>query len=206
MGERLVFIGDSITDCDRRLDGRGLGFGYVDVVADELAARGVDAVVLNRGIAGNRVADLRDRWQREVLDERPDVITVFVGVNDTLWTFYEGRPTPPEEFERDLEDILARTGDARLIVVDPFILAVPGEQFRWGEGTVFTREDLDLKRPIVRDLAARHGASFVPLQDAMSAVAAERGNVVVAGDGVHPTALGHRLLARLWLLAYDEGR
>jgi lysophospholipase L1-like esterase len=206
MARRLVFIGDSITDCDRRLDARGLGFGYVDIVADELAARGEDAVVLNRGVAGDRVGCLKDRWQVDVLDEHPDVLTVFVGVNDTLWTFYQGWPTAPDDFERDLDDILGRTGGARLIVVDPFLLDVPGEQFRWGLGTEFTRRDLDRKRPIVTRLAAEHGAVFVPLQDAMSAAADERGAPVVAGDGVHPTTLGHRLLARLWLDAYDAAR
>lgn len=209
MTQRILFIGDSITDCRRDLDPRGLGDGYVDIVADELAARGEDVAVLNRGIAGDRVAHLRQRWQRDVIDEHPDVLTIFVGVNDTLVTFYEGRPTPREDFERDLDDVLGRAvaaGIRRIVVVDPFILAVPGDQFRWGEGTAFTREDLDLKRPVVAALAARYGATFVPLQDAMSAAAADRGAVIVAGDGVHPSPVGHRLLARLWLQAYDGPR
>lgn len=209
MTQRILFIGDSITDCRRDLDRRGLGDGYVDIVADELAARGEDVVVLNRGVSGDRVAHLRERWQRDVLDEHPDVLTVFVGVNDTLVTFYEGRPTRREDFERDLDDVLRQAVDGgirRIVVVDPFILAVPGDQFRWGEGTAFTREDLDLKRPVVAALAARYGATFVPLQEAMSAAAAERSPVIMAGDGVHPSPVGHRLLARLWLQAYDELR
>jgi acyl-CoA thioesterase-1 len=207
MSGTIVFIGDSITDCDRRTDPLGLGGGYVDIIASTLRERGDGATVVNTGISGDRIQHLWERWGSDALDHAPSVLSIYVGVNDTLVSFYEGRPTPPEVFERHYTEVLDRTatagGNPKLIILEPFFLEVPDIDAQWREGADFARADLDAKRPIVRDLAARYGATFVPLQEAFSAAARERGPAVVAPDGVHPSAFGHRLIARLWLAAYD---
>lgn len=206
MAERIVFIGDSITDAERASDLRGLGHGYVDVVAEVFAARGADVDIVNRGIAGNRVAHLRERWQSDVVDLRPDVLTVYIGVNDTLSTFFQGAPTPLEEFERDFDDILTRAVDAgipRIVVIDPFFVSDARWAGNWKDGSAFVRADLDRKRVVVRALAERHGAQFIPLQEHVTAAVAERGGVIVAPDGVHPSGFGHALIARLWLAVHD---
>jgi lysophospholipase L1-like esterase len=206
MSGTILFVGDSITDGERRTDPRGLGGGYVDLVATVLRERGDPATVVNAGINGNRVEHLQQRWQEDVLDHPPSVLSVYIGVNDTLVAFYEGRPTPPEVFQARYTDILDRAvaaGVPRLIVVDPFYVDTDSEWAQWREGNAFVRADLDTKRPIVRALARRYGAAFVPLQEAVDAAVLERGRAVVASDGVHPTAFGHRLIAERWLEAYD---
>ncbi len=203
----IVFTGDSITDAERRTDPLGLGGGYVDFVAGALRERGDDSTVVNTGISGDRIEHLQQRWQEDALDHRPSVLSVLVGVNDTLIAFYEGRPTPPEVFEQRYTDVLERTvaaGVPHLIVAEPFVLDAGGSGCQWSEGAAFAREDLDSKRPIVAKLAERYGATFLPLQDAVNAAAKERGPTVVAPDNVHPSPFGHRLLARLWLEAYDQ--
>jgi acyl-CoA thioesterase-1 len=203
----IVFIGDSITDCDRRTDPLGLGSGYVDIVARTLRERGDLSTVVNTGIAGDRVAHLQERWQVDALDHTPSVLSIYVGVNDTLTTFFAGRPTPPEQFEQRYTDILDRTvaaGAPRLVIVEPFFIGSEAEWVHWREGNTFVNEDLALKRPIVRRLADRYGAAYVPLQAAFDDAVAERGATVVAGDGVHPSPLGHQLIARLWLEAFDS--
>ena len=202
----IVFVGDSITDCDRRTDPLGLGGGYVDLVTGALRDRGDDTAVINSGISGDRVAHLQQRWQADVLDHAPAVLSIHVGVNDTLVAFFQGRPTPPDLFEQRYRDVLDRTATAgitRLIILEPFFIGSTTDS-HWVEGNDVARADLDSKRPVVRDLATRYGAVFVPLQEAMDAAAAERGPAVVAPDGVHPSATGHLLIARLWLDAYDE--
>jgi acyl-CoA thioesterase I len=202
----IVFVGDSITDGERRTDPCGLGGGYVDIVATVLRGRGDPATVVNAGVNGDRVEHLQRRWQEDVLDHEPSVLSVYIGVNDTLVAFYEGRPTPPEVFDERYTDILDRAvaaGVPRLIVVDPFYVDTDSEWAQWRGGNAFVRADLDTKRPIVRALARRYGATFVPLQDAVDAAVMERGRAVVASDGVHPTAFGHRLIAERWLAAYD---
>jgi lysophospholipase L1-like esterase len=206
MSARIVFIGDSITDAERTGDLRGRGHGYVDLLFEEFTARGADVEIVNRGIAGNRVAHLRERWQADVLDLRPDVLTVYIGVNDTLCTFFQGTTTSVADFECDLDDILARAcaaGIGRIIVIEPFFVEDAPWAGNWKGGSEFARADLDRKRPVVRMLAERYGADFLPLQDHVTAAVAERGGVIVAPDGVHPSGFGHRLISRLWLEVFD---
>jgi lysophospholipase L1-like esterase len=201
----IVFIGDSITDCDRRTDPLGLGSGYVDIVARTLRERGDLSTVVNTGIAGDRVAHLRERWQTDALDHKPSVLSIYIGVNDTLVTFFAGRPTPPDLFEEHYADVLERTaaaGPPKLVIVEPFFVGSGADWVHWREGNAFVYEDLALKRPIVRRLAERYGAAYVPLQAAFEEAVAERGATVVSADGVHPSPFGHQLIARLWLEAY----
>jgi lysophospholipase L1-like esterase len=207
MSGTIVCIGDSITDCDRRSDPCGLGGGYVDFIAAALRERGDDTTIVNTGVSGDRVEHLQERWQSDALDHRPTVLSIYIGVNDTLVTFFQGRPTPPEEFERRYTDILDRTaaaGITKLIIVEPFYVDCLWDAMHWHEGNAFMHEDLGLKRPIVRRLAERYGAAFVPLQSAVDEAVKERGPAVVASDGVHPSAFGSALIARLWLSAYDS--
>jgi len=206
MGGTIVFIGDSITDCDRRTDPLGLGSGYVDIVATALRERGDDSAIVNTGIAGDRVEHLQQRFQADALDHAPSVLSIYVGVNDSLVTFFEGRPTAVEKFEQRYTDLLDRSvaaGVPRLILVEPFFLDTGWDAAPWRQGTAFVHEDLARKRSVVRRLAQTYGATFVGLQDAFSAAAEERGAAVLAGDGVHPSPYGHLLIARRWLAAYD---
>ncbi len=204
-GDVIVCTGDSITDSDHRLDRRRLGYGYVDLVARSLGER---AAVINAGIAGNRVAHLQARWQADVLDHQPTVLSVYIGVNDTLVAFFEGRPTPDRVFEQHYTDLLDRArhaGVGRLILIEPFFVDSDLPSVRWGEGATFIHEDLPGKQGVVRDLATRYGAAFVPLQSIMDGAAAERGPTMVAADGVHPTPLGAALIADAWLAAFGAG-
>jgi lysophospholipase L1-like esterase len=187
---RIVFIGDSITDCDHFGDlPDQLGNGYVRMIAERLP----DHEVVNAGISGNRIGDLRGRWERDVVDRHPDTLSVYIGINDTWRRFDENDPTTASFFEDTYRDCLADLGGAGLLVLlEPFVVPVSDDQERW-------REDLGKKQAVVAKLAAEHGARFVPLQSLLSSAADKHGAVVVADDGVHPTELGHRIIADAWL-------
>jgi len=194
----LVFIGDSITDAGRREDPQGLGHGWVRLAAAELAQQGDDRPVINTGIGGDRVRDLRARWKADALDREPEILTVYVGINDTWRRYDRDDPTTAEAFEEDYRFILKRAHDVvgpRLILVEPFVAPVTSAQRKWGE------EDLDAKRAVVRKLADEFGAAFVPLAEVMRDAAAQYGDKAVAEDGVHPTELGSTLIAGAWLAA-----
>jgi lysophospholipase L1-like esterase len=186
----IVFIGDSVTDCGRRDDAPDyLGEGYVRLIAGTLPERRI----INVGINGNRVVDLRDRWHTDVVEQKPDILTVYIGINDTWRRYDSNDPTTAESFETDYRACLADIGGAStLILVEPFVLPVNDEQERW-------HEDLDEKRAVVARLAEEFGAGFVPLQSVLAAAAEDRGATSLAQDGVHPTELGHRLIADAWL-------
>nr|WP_238341843.1 SGNH/GDSL hydrolase family protein [Actinopolymorpha rutila] len=196
----VLFIGDSVTDAGRdRSDPTSLGNGYPRQVAQTCSrTRPGDGVrFLNRGISGNRVRDLRARWQEDCLDLTPDVVSILIGINDTWRRYDSGDPTSADDFARDYDHILARTTDAlaaRLVLVEPFVLPVTAGQHGW-------REDLDPKLEVVRRLAMEYGATLVPLDGLMAKAAAGQDATELAADGVHPTDEGHAVIARSWLEA-----
>ncbi|SDE12640.1 SGNH/GDSL hydrolase family protein [Glycomyces harbinensis] len=182
----VVFAGDSVTDCGRREDPDALGSGYVRLLAPALAAAGF--AVANRGVSGDRVRDLKGRWDTDVAALRPTIVSVLIGVND-MWRRYDsGDPTSAADFAADYRSILKGL-DARLVLVEPFLLPVTGEQEAW-------REDLDEKITAVRDLADEFAAVLVPADEVLNALGDPHG---LAPDGVHPGDRGHEALAELWL-------
>lgn len=200
MSNTIVFIGDSITDAGRREDEDGhLGGGYVRLVAAELAARGDDRAVINTGISGDRVVDLLARWEADALAHEPELLSIYVGVNDTWRRYDAGDPTSAEAFDAAYRGLLEAAQERlapQLILIEPFVVPVTSEQKRWGS------EDLDAKRAIVANLAAEYGAAFVPLQSILEDAAAQNGGAAaIAADGVHPTPLGSSLIAGAWLAA-----
>lgn len=104
-GRKLLFIGDSITDAFRlsHPDGppRWLEAGYVAVVDAALAnlRPGAAPEVVNRGVSGNRVSDLRERWREDVVAEKPNWLSVMIGIND-VWRQFES-PELPDQVSPD---------------------------------------------------------------------------------------------------------
>jgi lysophospholipase L1-like esterase len=211
-GERILFIGDSITDCGRRQpvgDGRdGLGNGYVSVVHALLQATYPElrVRVLNMGTGGHTVRHLHERWQRDVLDLRPDWVAVMIGIND-VWRQFDS-PTIPEshvpleEYEPTLRGLAAATRPAvrGLVLMTPFYL----EPNRADP----MRAAMDRYGMAVRRIAQEQDALFVDTQAAFDAVLRHLYPGFIAGDRVHPNLVGHAVLARAFLdaVGFDWGR
>jgi lysophospholipase L1-like esterase len=197
--QTVLFIGDSVTDCGRsRENPDDLGYGYVVMIAAWYSALYPERRVrfLNRGISGNRVCDLRARWQIDCLDLRPAVVSILIGINDTWRAFDSGDATSTADFERDYRTILEQTRaqGARLVLCEPFVLPVPEDRRAW-------RADLDPRIHVVRRLAVEYQAVLVALDGIFAQAAAQREPAFWAADGVHPTAPGHALIAQSWLRA-----
>src|SRR5215213_2653753 len=128
-GQRIVFIGDSITDCGRRDAHAPYGDGYLNLVRAFITARFPAAPLtwVNRGVGGDTVRDLAARWERDAVGERPDWLVVMIGIND-IWRAFGGRPdeaVPLEEYEATLRTLLRRAVDAtgcRLLLADPYLI------------------------------------------------------------------------------------
>ncbi|MGW7418066.1 SGNH/GDSL hydrolase family protein [Streptomyces sp. NPDC054863] len=207
--DTLLFIGDSITDAGRdRADSTSLGNGYVHEIAQTLRDRantgsgpapGPSPRVINKGLNGNRVYDLESRWTTDVTDLRPTVVTVKIGINDT-WRHYDSQlPSPVDEFEACLDRLLAgaaQTLAARLVVITPFLLPVTPEQEGWFD-------DLSPRTDAVLRAARGNGAQVVRADLVLLRAAQERQAAELAPDGVHPSPLGHRLIADAWLAVVD---
>lgn len=184
----LVFIGDSVTDCGRMTDPSGRGDGYVRKLSDAPQLARCD--VVNRGISGERVRDLRRRWHQDVLSQRPALVSVLVGINDTWRRFDSADPTSAQSFEDDYRSLLEQTHGTPLVLIEPFLLPVVDGQDAW-------RSDLDEKIQVVRSLAREFDAVLVPADGALNLLDRPES---LAPDGVHPSPYGHDELARLWLL------
>lgn len=201
-GQTILFQGDSITDCQRERDshaetGAALGHGYAFIAASLVEAQYPELRLkfINRGISGNRVRDLRARWQPDCIDLKPDWVSILIGINDTWRRYDSGDPTSAEDFERDYRFILEQTAaatSARLILCEPFLLPCPGDRLNW-------REDLDPKIAVARSLAREFNALYVPFDGVFAAAATRREPAFWAGDGVHPSHAGHALMADAWL-------
>jgi len=193
----LLFIGDSITDCGRRDDPEELGRGYVRLLAEHSAAHEPTASVINRGIGGDKVSDLEARFGPDCLELAPDLVTIYVGVNDAWHRFTRGEHVTDESFEQGyrhlLEQLAATVPDAPVLMIIPFVADID-------EQVVQIHSDLDGKVEIIRRLAAEHGHRLVDLEQMLqAALAAGHTPLSLAPDGVHPTPAGHRLIADAWL-------
>ena len=190
----VLFIGDSVTDCGRRDDAdRNLGDGYVRLIDEAFAAGGTPVTIVNRGTSGNRVRDLEARWQKDALDLAPTLVSVLIGINDTWRRYSENDPTSADEFEADYRAILSALpgrDEVAIVLVEPFLLPVTAEKAKW-------RVDLDPKIAVVHALAEEFGAVLVPADSYLNG--RDDDPALIATDGIHPTAYGHELLAKLWL-------
>ena len=127
--DSVLFIGDSITDCHHREDPQGLGDGFVKLFADILLAREPEKhiQIINRGISGDTVADLLNRWDRDVLNHKPDWLIMMIGINDVI-AFLRGQehgisPHYFAAYYRDcLKKLTIKRPDCKIILVEPFFI------------------------------------------------------------------------------------
>lgn len=205
-GSRLVFIGDSITDMkwgrNEKDRNHYLGHSYVYLIAARL---GVDLPMaklefFNRGHSGNRLADLKSRWQKDVIEMEPDLLSVLVGVNDRK--VKEGQRFDAARWEADYREVLTRSrqanADLRIVLLDPFVLQSGWYMTKGGEWEK-SRAQVDQMRGIVAGLAEEFGAVHVPMQEVFDEAAEAAGAGQWIWDGVHPLPQGHELIARRWL-------
>ncbi|MDR1692913.1 MAG: SGNH/GDSL hydrolase family protein [Oscillospiraceae bacterium] len=200
--KRVLFQGDSITDCGRdRDDPASLGGGYPKRVADAYNAfcPGSGTVFINKGISGNRVIDLLARYETDFLAVKPDILSILIGIND-VWRRYDSNdPTTLEAFSQNYRELLTRVKrdlpDTKIVIIEPFVLYALPDRHIW-------REDLDPKIQAVRLLAEEFADMFIPLDSCFAKLVVEGiPTAELAEDGVHPTDFAHGLIARIWLEA-----
>lgn len=203
---KLLFIGDSITDCERaRPVGEGLfgavGKSYVSLVEGFLGAihPGHAIRIVNMGTSGHQVPDLKARWQTDVLDLKPDWVSIMIGVNDVWRQFDLPRQTElhvsPEVYEKTLDELAATTRPKvkGLILMSPFYIE-PNRADAM-------RARMDQYGAIMKKIAAKNDALFIDTQAAFDEVLQHMHANAIAWDRVHPNIIGHSILARAFLKA-----
>ena len=194
-GERLLFIGDSITDCDWRTLAPPLGTGYVQFVSCFLAARHpqIRLEILNQGTAGETILDLEARWEEDVIAQRPDWLFVMIGVTDVLSRFVGGEPeraVADRDYLAAYRRLFRRTRerlDCRVVLLEP----TPLEEDPAAESHRHMRRLVEL----VRQAAQEFDAEVIPLFDRFRQALERAPGAGWLIDVPHPSLKGQALLA-----------
>ncbi len=198
-GESILFIGDSITDCGRRTTERPLGNGYVKLFADLLIIResGREITIINKGIGGDIVTGLRNRWNDDVLRNKPDWISIKIGINDLHKTLRQAPDAvPPELYREAYEEILSCTKSTlpkcKFILIDPFYLS------KETSSNSFRSEVLKLMPEylkIVNELSEKYQALHLKTHEIFQRQLRFQEPDTFCLEPVHPNLTGHLLIA-----------
>ena len=201
----LLFIGDSITDAGRARpvgEGGGLGGGYPAQVNALLGATYPERKirVLNTGISGNTIRNLKSRWQKDVIDLKPDWLSIMIGTND-VWRQFSGTNNPdsvfPEEFEKSYRELIEKTRPMvkGITLLTPFYVEPDKAQPM--------RAQMDVYGKLVQKLAKETGCRFGDTQATYDKALQSVAFSTLAGDKVHPSPTGHMVLSRVFLKTVD---
>lgn len=208
-GSRLVFQGDSITDMkwgrNEKDRNHYLGHSYVYLIAARL---GVDLPdqsldVYNRGMSGHKVVDLRNRWKKDSIDLKPDLLSILVGVNDVGRNLSGVDVSRWEEDYRFMLDASrADNSQLRIVLLDPFVL--PSGRLSNQAAYQSWRGQVERLIPVVARLANEFDAVHVQTQVMFDAASDNVAPAHWIWDGVHPLPQGHELIAREWIKKVSE--
>lgn len=211
MAKTILFQGDSITDCGRsRQDDAMTGTGYATMVKGALGAKYPgEYCFINKGVGGSRITDVYTRIKSDIINLKPDYMSMLIGVNDVWHEIDLNMGVSAEKFERIyemmIEEVLEALPDIKIMILEPFVLE--------GEATAATEEDPDrwktfrseveLRAVVAKRVAEKYHLSFVPLQKLWDDLCRKAEPSYWLADGVHPTAMGHYVLAKEWMKAFD---
>ena len=201
----ILFQGDSITDARRKRDDKefnspaALGTGYAFMAASELLLQHPDKnlKIYNKGISGNKVYQLAERWDADCLDLQPDVLSILIGVNDFWHTLTNNYTGTVQTYEADLRQLLDRTRqklpDVKLVMGEPFaVTGIKAVDAKWFPAFTAYQQAASA-------IAASYGAVLIPYQSIFDKAQQAAPGVYWTYDGVHPSLAGARLMAQAWV-------
>jgi lysophospholipase L1-like esterase len=199
-GDIILFQGDSITDAGRKKDitrannSRALGRGYAAMIAGDMLSNYPDLGLqfYNRGISGNKIPDLAERWKKDAIDLKPAVLSIMVGINDFWHTIafgskYKATIKDYETGYRKLiEQSLTDIPGVKIVICEPFELR------KW--------EKFDKYRKVTKKIAEDMKLTYVPFHSVFMKAIKSKGTdgKFWAWDGIHPTVAGHNLMRKTW--------
>jgi len=213
MKKVILFQGDSITDASRSRDGYHYrGHGYATMVSGVLGAQEpCKYEFYNRGISGNRIVDLYARMRIDILNLKPDYLSILMGINGVWHEASSKNGVDAKKFEMVYNLLVSEIKEAlpetKIMLLEPFVLHgsatqdIPENPTRWE----YFRTETILRREATKRVAEKQNVLFVPLQEMFDkADAAATEKCYWLYDGVHPTAAGHELIKRAWLEAFEK--
>ena len=210
MSKVILFQGDSITDWFRGRDNDGdLGRGYPILVSSKLGFEHPgEYTFYNRGISGNRIVDIYARIKQDIINLKPDYMSLLIGIND-VWhevAYKNGVSTPKFEkiYNMLLDEIFEALPHIKIMLLEPFVLpgsaTVSTEEIpnRWEMFDTAARANAQ----VVRKIAKERNLPFIALQDQFTELNAAHPGIWLF-DGVHPSVCGHQVIMREWIKAFE---
>ena len=193
---KILFIGDSITDpkfnfrMGNKIKGRNI---YALQLKKIFKKYSKDIKVDIKGIASNRTYHLYDRLTKDCISLKPDVIIMLIGVNDA-WENYVPEQYPPlvRPMEPHIREIYRRfkmeLPDTQILYLMPFMIDAVEEKLPF-------HKTLDEFREILKGIAIENGACIIDMQQVFYEAQKKTAPKDLAIDGIHPTNLGHKVMA-----------
>ena len=202
----ILFQGDSITDAGRARDNdSNVGVGYPVLVKGTIGFEHPgEYTFFNRGISGNRVVDVYARIKSDIINLKPDVMSILIGVNDVWHEVSKENGVDAEKYFKIysmmIEEIKAALPDIKIMILEPFVLKGTATEEAWD---VF-RPEVEKRAVKARMIAEKFDLPFISLQDKFDAAAKLAPADYWLRDGVHPTTQGHELIKREWLKGFER--
>jgi lysophospholipase L1-like esterase len=202
----FLFQGDSITDEERkREDVNNFGFGYPNIVASKYLSENIgEYQFINKGISGNRVVDLYARIKCDIINLKPDYMSILIGINDVWHELSSQNGVDNEKFKKILSMLIEEVKEAlpeiKIIMLEPFVLKGPATEEQWSE----FRSETELRAKSVKAVAEKYNLKFVPLQEKFDELSKNIETTYWLADGVHPTAAGHGIIAKALADVFEE--
>lgn len=204
----FLFQGDSITDADRQRENIfNYGYGYPNiVVAKYLEENHNEYKFINKGISGNRIVDLYARIKIDLINLKPDYLSILIGINDVWHEIQSQNGVDNDKFRKILSMLIEEVKEAlpeiKIIMLEPFVLKGPATEESWEEFYSETK----LRAQSVKEVAEKYNLSFVPLQDKFDEATKDTETTYWLADGVHPTPAGHNLIAKALTAEFEKMR
>ena len=208
----ILFQGDSITDASRsRENDVYAGSGYATLVIGELGLEYPNEYKLyNRGISGNRVVDVYARIKADIINLKPDIMSILIGVNDVWHELHSQNGVDADKYFKVysmlIEEIKEALPDVKIMIMEPFVLKGTATEDTEDCPDKWNKFSAEVKKRAAkaREIAEKYDLPFISLQDKFDEAVKLAPNHYWLADGVHPTTAGHELIKREWLKCFKE--
>lgn len=202
---KILFQGDSITDAGRTRDTDvSIGVGYPLLVKASLGFECPGKYeFINRGISGNRVVDVYARIKSDIINIKPDVMSILIGVND-VWHEFTDSPNGVDAdkyyriYDMLIEEVKRALPDIKIMIMEPFVLRAYATEEKWD---CFNSE-VKKRAQMAKKIAQKYNLPYITLQDGLDELSKDVEASYWLSDGVHPTAMGHEYIKREWIKTF----
>ncbi len=199
---KILFQGDSITDAGRSRDNDlNIGVGYPLLVKSSLGFELPGKYeFVNRGLGGNKIVDIYARLKYDIINLKPDVMSILVGVND-VWHEFRESPSGVDAdkyfkiYDMLIEEVKSALPDIKIIIMEPFVLKASATEEKWDDFNAEVKKRAEMAKKI----SIKYNLPYIALQDGFDKLAKSIEASYWLADGVHPTAMGHEYIKNEWI-------